>query len=225
MEMEGIAFCIILAAWIEFFFSVTWMWTLLYAVDTYRAFCRKPGQPVLYHMLAWSLPSVLTAVGLTVLYYPNADCHNLGPDDSAFLTLLPNYFVTYTPIATIMIVNPILYLLCTRKVHTLVANCLSQFTKKERSVVDGVKIKFLLIILSFYVCWLPNLINGVIIWSSWDELPRNFMLTIWYTMAVLNPLQAFFNSMVYRGASLKIIVPFRGSSPNEQTPLIPSNTL
>lgn len=50
----------------------------------------------------------------------------------------------------------------------------------------------------FYICWLPNLICGVTLWTSWHRLPQKLMLSIWYLMAIVNPLQAFFNTLVYR---------------------------
>lgn len=50
----------------------------------------------------------------------------------------------------------------------------------------------------FYICWMPNLICGLILWTSWHNLPDRFISVIWYMMAILNPLQAFFNVFLYR---------------------------
>lgn len=224
VEPESVAFCIILAAWTEYFYVVTWAWTLVYAVDTWMALEQKSGKPVLYHLLVWSVPAVLVSIGLLILYYPDADCHNSRTDSDAFFRLLPNYFVTYGPIGTVMVACPIFYLLSTQRIRLLVTNCLGQVTKKERTVVKAVKRRFGLINLAFYICWLPNLVNGIVIWVSWYNLPKSFMITLWYMMAVLNPLQALFNSIVYQRANLKIIVPFKLTrSPNETTPLIQTN--
>jgi ocular albinism type 1 protein len=84
-----------------------------------------------------------------------------------------------------MIVNPILYMLSMRSVHGIVANCLSQFTRKERSIVEIVRLRFGCINLAFYVCWLPNIINGILTWAFWYNLPNNILLIVWYIMVRL----------------------------------------
>lgn len=109
-------------------------------------------------------------------------CHNSGSDAETFLRLLPNYFVTYTPIATVMLVCPVLYLWSIQRIRLLVTNCLGQVTKKERGVITSVRLRFGLINLAFYVCWLPNLINGIIIWVAWYNLPAKLLITLWYMM-------------------------------------------
>lgn len=82
----------------------------------------------------------------------------------------------------VMIVNPLLYISSTSSVHVIVSRYLSQYTNKERLIVDMIKIKFGLINLTFYACWLPNLINAVILYSNWDDLPRRLIVSIWYIM-------------------------------------------
>lgn len=73
-----------------------------------------------------------------------------------------------------------------------------QYTTMERSINTTLKWKFFMINFIFYICWIPNLICGVILWTSWHKLPENFLIPIWYLMAILNPLQAFLNALVYR---------------------------
>jgi len=84
--------------------------------------------------------------------------------------------------AVIMIVNPILYYYSTRDVRFIISVRLGQYTQRERNAVDGIKTKFLFIITTFYICWLPNLICGVLIWSVWLELPENALVSLWYIM-------------------------------------------
>jgi len=226
MENSPITLCAIFAAWIQYFYCVTWLWTLCYAIDMFLALREKPGYPRLYHMLCWLLPSVTTAVGLAILYLPNADCHNLGPDESAFVRILPNYLLTYLPMITVMVVNPILYLCSLNTVTSLITSSLAQYTRKERTIIDAVKVKFGLILLVFYVCWLPNLVNSVLLWSEWFDLPVQTVSVLLYFMATLNPMQALLNSLVYRRANDKLVSPFHRKSkkePTETTPLMPSD--
>jgi hypothetical protein len=91
--------------------------------------------------------------------------------------------------AAIMIVNPILYFCSTQDVRFIISVRLGQYTQRERNAVDGIKTKFLFIIITFYICWLPNLICGVLIWSVWLKLPEKLIVSLWYVMVSI-----YFNS-------------------------------
>lgn len=204
--------CAISSAWIQYFYTATWLWTLCYAIDMRLVLKEKEGHPRFYHTLAWTLPAILTSVGLSVLYIPNANCHNLNSLSSAIIHILPNYFATYIPICIVMVTNPILYISSSKDVENLITLRFNRFTSKEREVIDAIKIKFCLINFVFYICWLPNLINGVLLWTLWFNLPANTIIALWYIMAVTNPLQALCNCMVYRrwaGTTEKLYIPFR----------------
>ncbi|CAG4989476.1 unnamed protein product [Parnassius apollo] len=194
----SVLFCSITSAWTQYFYTATWFWTLFYAIDTLRTIKGRDFHPILYHSAAWGVPAATTGIGLSILYIPNAKCHNLKTVTSAFLRILPNYCATYLPIAIVMIANPVLYILASKEVETTVALPLAQFTSKERRVVDALKLKFFLINVVFYVCWLPNLVNGVMIWTMWFNMPVKIIISIWYIMALMNPMQALFNALVYR---------------------------
>lgn len=50
----------------------TWLWTLSYAVDMWRAYQDKRSCRKLYHFVAWTFPAMFTFIGLFKLYTPNA---------------------------------------------------------------------------------------------------------------------------------------------------------
>lgn len=81
-----------------------------------------------------------------------------------------------------MIACPAIYFVTVKEVDRLVTSCLGQVTNKERAIIQAVKVRFGLIILAFWICWLPNLVNGVVVWAAWYNLPRKFVLVLWYTM-------------------------------------------
>ncbi|XP_047115821.1 G-protein coupled receptor 143-like [Schistocerca piceifrons] len=195
---QNVLACAVISAWIQYFYTATWIWTLCYAVDVRLVLKEREGYPVWYHTASWLIPGALTSVGLSILYSPDIKCHHLGSLTATILRILPNYIATYAPMAVVMIANPILYVSTTRDVENVIARSLSQFTSKERSLVDAIKLKYCFIILAFYLCWLPNIVNGVLLWTLWFNLPETVIVVIWYTMAVANPLQALFNSLVYR---------------------------
>lgn len=89
---------------------------------------------------------------------------------------------TYIPIGIVMIANPILYRSSTKDMERLLTSTLGQLTRRERDVMDTIKIKFSLINLVFYVCWVPNLLNGMLLWSLWFHLPVKITITVWYIM-------------------------------------------
>ncbi|XP_012541170.1 G-protein coupled receptor 143 isoform X2 [Monomorium pharaonis] len=197
-DMPNVVFCAFLSAWIQYFYMATWIWTLCYAVDMKLLLGDKNGRPTCYHTLAWVLPAVLTSFGLIILYIPDANCHSLTSLSSAILRILPNYFATYVLLAVVMIVNPILYVASTRDLETAVLHSMAQMTSRERRLIQTIRLKFALINVVYYVCWTPNLINGVLLWTLWFQLPIKAIITLWYIMAVTNPLQAFFNAIVYQ---------------------------
>lgn len=197
-DLKEIWPCAALSAWIQYFYTATWIWTMCYAIDVRLVLKEREGFPLWYHSTSWGLPAVLTAIGLSILYSPDAKCHDLESFTQAAIRILPNYIATYVPMAVVMIVNPILYLSTTRDVENVIARSLGQFTRKERTLVDAIKLKYCFIISVFYICWLPNIINGVLLWILWFSLPETVIIGLWYIMAVTNPLQAIFNSLVYR---------------------------
>lgn len=101
---------------------------------------------------------------------------------STFWRFFPNYMVSYIPLMVVMITIPTLYYLSSGSLHLIVAQYLSQYTNRERHIVDMIKIKFSLINLTFYACWLPNIVNMILLYSTWENWNRRVIITIWYIM-------------------------------------------
>ncbi|XP_033225332.1 G-protein coupled receptor 143-like [Belonocnema kinseyi] len=197
-DTASIVFCTLSSAWIQYFYMATWIWTLCYAVDMKLLLGERPGHPKWYHAIAWICPAVLTIFGLVILYVPDANCHSLTSLSTALLRILPNYCVTYVLLAIVMLVNPVLYISSSKDLKNAVTCSLAQMTSRERKLVQTVRLKFALTNLVYYFCWIPNLINGVLLWILWFQLPVRLIIVLWYIMAVTNPLQAFFNALVYQ---------------------------
>lgn len=71
---------------------------------------------------------------------------------------------------------------CSPQVTSLITQSLAQYTRKERAIIDTVKVKFGLILLVFYVCWLPNLVNSLLLWTEWYDLPVQTISVLLYVM-------------------------------------------
>lgn len=112
-------------------------------------------------------------------------CHNLTSLSTAILRILPNYCATYVLLAVVMIVNPLLYFGSIRDLQTAVTCSLAQITGRERKLVQAIKLKFALTNFVYYVCWLPNLINGILLWTLWFQLPIKAIIILWYIMVCI----------------------------------------
>ncbi|XP_020707665.2 G-protein coupled receptor 143-like isoform X1 [Athalia rosae] len=197
-DTSSVVFCAVSSAWTQYFYMATWIWTLCYAIDMRLLLSERQGYPYYYHAVAWICPAIVTIFGLSILYIPDANCHNSSSLSSAVLRILPNYCATYIPLTIVMVTNPALYLASTRDLTAAVSWSLSQLTGRERKLVQTIRMKFALTNLVYYICWIPNLINGILLWTLWFKLPIKVIITLWYIMAVTNPLQAFFNALVYQ---------------------------
>lgn len=128
----------------------------------------------------------------------NFSCHDIHDLGTALIRVMPNYVLNNGLILAVMIVNPLLYVKCSKEVDRQLIQRYGQYTNNERHIHDVFKMKFMLINLVFYICWLPNIINSVLMWMMWFNLPARVIVYIWYIIAILNPLQAFLNVLVYR---------------------------
>lgn len=135
-----------------------------------------------------------------------------------------------------MIANPYLYCYSSKDMERIITGSSGQFTSRERDIMDAIKIKFSIINIVFYICWIPNLLNGILLWTLWFHLPATWIISLWYIMvrkcspfawkhffqkiyskfcglqALINPLQALFNSLVYRRwsqGSERLLLPWK----------------
>lgn len=195
IQGNGGIFCAIASGWIQFFYIATYYWNLCYALDVYLVLKQKKGYMWMYHMMCWGLPVLSCALGLTILYYPELQCsHDV-------LNVLTNYLCVHIPLIGVMIINPVLYILSSRSVEQLLSQNGGKYSVQERKLATALRYKFFRIVLVYYICWIPNVINSILLWTLWYRLleVKNIVMTVWYVMAVLNPLQAVLNSLVYRG--------------------------
>ncbi|XP_056635757.1 G-protein coupled receptor 143-like [Diorhabda sublineata] len=209
---ESVIFCALSSAFTQYFYTATWVWTLCYAIDMRLILTQKESPLKLFHLASWIIPAFLTAIGLVLLYTPDANCHGRLSFGDTLLRVLPNYIATYVPIATVMMANPCLYVSSTKDMERIITSASGQFTLKERDMIKSIKIKFFVINIVFYICWIPNIINGILLWALWFHLPVKVVISFWYLMAFVNPLQAVFNCIVYRrwsSGTERVILPWR----------------
>lgn len=113
-----------------------------------------------------------------------------------YLQVLSNLMSKYGIILVVMIANPIIYCFCCKEINQRLFGT-GQYTNRERSILYAFRVKFMLINIIFYICWLPNLANGLVYWKMASRNHHLLNITR-YLMDTMNPLQAFMNMLVYR---------------------------
>ncbi|XP_062390610.1 G-protein coupled receptor 143 [Sardina pilchardus] len=198
-------FCVGSAMWIQLFFSASFWWTFCYAVDVFLVVKRSAGIStiVLYHMITWGLAVLLCVEGVAMLYYPSiSSCEN------GLQHAIPHYITTYAPMLLVIVVNPVLFSRTVSAVTSLLKGRQGIYTENERRLGTEIKIRFFKIMLVFFICWLPNLINESLLFylemqedieaNSLKNI-RNTVLITWFIMAILNPMQGFLNTLAFHG--------------------------
>ncbi|XP_041857691.1 G-protein coupled receptor 143 [Melanotaenia boesemani] len=198
-------FCIGSAMWIQLFYSASFWWTFCYAVDVFLVVKTSAGIStiVLYHMITWGLAVLLCVEGVAMLYYPSiSDC------EQGLQHAIPHYVTTYAPMLLVLVANPAFFSRTISAVTSLLKGRQGIYTENERRLANEIKIRFFKIMLVFFLCWAPNLINDSLLFylemqtdindSSFRDI-RNAALTTWFIMGILNPMQAFLNTLAFHG--------------------------
>ncbi|KAI8479916.1 hypothetical protein Bbelb_423560 [Branchiostoma belcheri] len=239
-----------------YFYSATYMWTLVYAIDITMQLKNTDVPISLYHVLCWTAPAVFVGLSMFSVFFevPEAPGHDIQQCATGFHLVL-HYIFSYTPIVAVMLANPAIYITASRLrlvnificspyhvptpnsntyteqqtnpssrsretaadrnvsnssktssrkdvsfpgVEITVRPMLGRYTQRERQVISAIKIKFLLIVVIFTLCWLPNVIDGVIqISLIKDDRMGDRFFALWIIEAALNPLQGLLNCLAY----------------------------
>ncbi|XP_070832028.1 G-protein coupled receptor 143 [Chaetodon auriga] len=198
-------FCVGSAMWIQLFFSASFWWTFCYAVDVFLVVKTSAGIStiILYHMITWGLAVLLCVEGVAMLYYPSiSDC------EQGLQHAIPHYVTTYAPMLLVLVANPVFFNRTISAVTSLLKGRQGIYTENERRLANEIKIRFFKIMLVFFICWVPNIINESLLFflemqtdindSSFRNI-RNAALITWFIMGILNPMQAFLNTLAFHG--------------------------
>ncbi|KAI4898781.1 hypothetical protein NFI96_006421 [Prochilodus magdalenae] len=202
-------FCVGSAMWIQLFFSASFWWMFCYAVDVFLVVKRSAGIStiVLYHMITWGLAVLLCVEGVAMLYYPSiSSCEN------GLQHAIPHYVTTYAPLLLVLLVNPILFTRTVAAVTSLLKGRQGIYTENERRLGTEIKIRFFKILLVFFICWLPNLINETLLFYlemqtdiKVSELKnvRNAALITWFIMPSASGTET--NRMTHGGHHIRLL--------------------
>ena len=145
-------FCV-LKTWIHFFYTLTYLWTLIYCIDCLASVYSVHGSMSLYHHFTWPVATVLSAIGLLSLYAPDMACHN--SDANPYIRFLPNYMSTAVPLVIILCICPLLYCITAHRLRSVVAGMSGRYTLSERTLVAGIRRRFSSCVLCFMCVGCP----------------------------------------------------------------------
>ncbi|XP_024919891.1 G-protein coupled receptor 143 isoform X1 [Cynoglossus semilaevis] len=198
-------FCVGSSMWIQLFFSASFWWTFCYAIDVFLVVKTSAGIStiILYHMITWGLAVLLCVEGVVMLYYPSISDCELGLQHA-----IPHYVTTYAPMLLVLVANPIFFNRTISAVTSLLKGRQGIYTENERRLANEITLRFFKMMLVFVICWVPNIINESLLFylemqtditdSSLRNV-RNAALTTWFIMGILNPMQAFLNTLAFHG--------------------------
>ena len=176
---------------LRFAYIATFMWTLVFAVDTFLRVKTILPSSRCYHIIVWSVSSVLAGSYLVTVFV------GFGVRCAGKYRLIGSYFLLYLPMLVVMIFNPLLYRSTARQYERWFMET-GKFSKDRRERLKNHKRMFLIYIIIFYFCWLASLANLVIsIITPFVNSVSGVPFPIWILNAVTNPLQGLLNSLSY----------------------------
>lgn len=172
----------------RFFYVCTYLWTLCFAIDLLLKLLGRSPDQRFYHLI-WPVAAALIGGSLAVLLADKVDyctvCVQLQ------LSYIPSFWL---PVFTVMIANPVLYMVSSRLIRAQLRST-GRFTGDERHLLTVVKVKFLLMMGVFYLCWWTAIMALVVNIKDKCSHSTNSLLLI--MSAAFNPLQGFLNCLVY----------------------------
>jgi ocular albinism type 1 protein len=181
---------------LRFAYTATYIWTLVFAVDTfYRARTRSVVNSKYYHWIVWSVSAMLAGSHLVIVFTGTKIGRACANKDR----LIGSYSLLYLPMLVVMISNPLLYYCTTHQYKRRLWEA-GLFSARERKELKDHKYMFLIYIVVFYSCWVASLVYlifaSITLFDSLSNL-KKVPLPVWIVNAITNPLQGFLNSLTY----------------------------
>ncbi|XP_064385154.1 G-protein coupled receptor 143-like [Halichondria panicea] len=201
----------IIEHWVFFWYNATYFWTLFFAVDVYNTKHGGKWKLGCSHFFTWFFCFLYITGSLCSLWTcpPYLDC----AEDS--LCIISHFMCTLGPLIIIMLALPLFYV-STWKQMNRIANMPSNISVADvwRKEKELSRRKILSILLVFYLCWLVNVLDGILLITAHatDSGPGHtrstlygyindpvYIYIVWLLEAILNPLQGLLNAIAYGG--------------------------
>nr|XP_022344448.1 uncharacterized protein LOC111137311 isoform X1 [Crassostrea virginica] len=193
-------FCLISNVWILYFFTCNHFWHLVYAVEAYMVSNNKEMNTGMKVFVGWFIPLFMAGAAAVVVYYQGFNsCFSLSLTRSSIV-----YILFLSPVVMVMLINPVIFYQAGKSAKRALIWHYGRYTSSERKLVDAIHTKFYLILIIYFICWIPNLVNAGL-WLRYESSRTSFIpdeksiLALFILMAVTNPLQAVLAALVFWG--------------------------
>ncbi|XP_032221204.1 uncharacterized protein LOC5520373 isoform X1 [Nematostella vectensis] len=182
-------------AFTMFSYVASYFWTLAYSIDI----CLQVyGKDKCINMWTYSVICWLSPLWLVIWGEYGFLENTINPRYCSYGEKgLLHYMVCFGPLLIVTVLLPIVYFIAFRKIQRNIRGAFATYTNAERQILTAVKWKFSFIILVFMFCWLLNVGDGIHDGFNTENDDFGVHKNLWIVEAVVNPLQGFFNCIVY----------------------------
>ncbi|KAH3891881.1 hypothetical protein DPMN_015991 [Dreissena polymorpha] len=187
--------CIITTLWTQYFFLCVIFWHLMYGIE---CFLTSKGIASSYFtkiVIGWMLPASLCTVIAFIAYQPT-----LQRCSAQYHFVRSAMFgIFLLPIVIVILIVIVLFYQTLKSVKRKLIQHFGRFSPPEREMLDNLQAKYIIIAVTFVICWIPNILNGIfmsILDSVVDTEAEYLILVLLVLEAVLNPFQVVIDAMV-----------------------------
>lgn len=198
----------------DFAYLASFFWTFCFALDILFQLRQRRIPLSVYHVICWGSAAIITILKVVLKYGGNAEVCELPYDQS-----VANYLSFYLPIVFVMLACPTLFALSLPKIWRLQIEHHRVLTNQQRRVYRSVAWKFFMFVISFWLCWISNGVNGVYMMSNASTYESPFVFYV--VEAMTNPLQGFLNAFIYgRHQEVSRLIKFRHVYDEASKPIV-----
>ncbi|KAL5017132.1 hypothetical protein ScPMuIL_006721 [Solemya velum] len=196
--------CIVLSVVVQYFSLCISFCYLVYGIEVFTGESRHGWYKTLDIILGWIIPAAMCGIGAWAVYFPKlTQCYVMSWEGRlvAYVTLL-------SPVFMVLILCPVLLYKAAVSVKRSVRRQFGCYTRVERQIVSRVRIKYLLLMLVYVVCLLPNILGSVMV-NAGDSSVRGPLEVLWSFTATLNSVHCFLVMLVIHGWPFSCRRPYR----------------
>lgn len=177
-------FCLVQSVGLQFFLSASFLWTVAISISLLFAFYSNKLEHFelsqklrYYNIICWGVPFIFVALTASLGKYMNTGAWCFI-DSTSVLRL-----VYYVPLLIVFIINGVVFVALRIKL-----------AQHKFSIESRMNTLVSFYLLSFVISQLPAVING---FQHFIVAPKKPVFAMYVMIAAVQPLQGFFNSIVY----------------------------
>lgn len=187
-------FCGVSSVWVQYCFLAGVFWHLCYSIEAYMVSHGTTSSRWMLHIIGWVCPSFFVGLGTFIAYSPGFS--SCGAQDPVEMGVL--YILILVPVIIVFLLNTAIFYKASASVKRSLIHHFGRYSTEERKTVDGIKTKFILFSITYLICWLPNLLESILI-NVLNQKSSSVVLVMLVLESVLNPCEVLLLIMVLWG--------------------------